>query len=75
MAGLSVAALLVPGYPGGDEYPYLGPTGSKLFLTYLMLNLAYGGAMWIWGTLMYEEEEQETKVSTESETAEESRAA
>ena len=56
LAVLSMAALIVPGFPGGEEFPALGATGSRLFHTYLLLNLAYGGAMWLWGTLMDEPE-------------------
>lgn len=53
---LSIAAVTVPDFPGGEEYPFLGSIGSRLFHTYLLLNLSYGGAMWLWGTLMYEPE-------------------
>jgi len=54
LAVLSIAALTVPGFPGGEEYPALGATGSRLFHAYLLLNIAYGGSMWLWGTLMDE---------------------
>jgi hypothetical protein len=30
--------------------------GSRLVNGYILLNLAYGGAMWLWGTLMWEPE-------------------
>ncbi len=56
LVSLMVAAVALPDFPGADEFPILGPVGSKLFHTYLILNIAYGGAIWIWGTLMYEPE-------------------
>lgn len=56
LVSLMVAAVVLPEFPGADEFPFLGPIGSKLFHTYLILNIAYGGAIWIWGTLMYEPE-------------------
>ncbi len=53
---LSIAAVTVADFPGADEYPALGATGSRLVNGYILLNLAYGGAMWLWGTLVSEPE-------------------
>ena len=57
LAGLLMAAVVMPEFPGGEEYSDLGETGSRLTNAYILLNLAYGGAMWLWGTLTYEPEE------------------
>ncbi len=51
---LPIAALTMPNFPGANEYPNLGVIGSRLLNAYILLNLAYGGAMWVWGTLMVE---------------------
>ncbi len=64
-----IAAIILPSFPGGEEYPMLGQTGSKLFSGYLILNIAYGGAIWIWGTLMYEEESSTPNVANETDNA------
>lgn len=57
LVALSIAAVTVPDFPGAEEYPQLGSTGSRLTNAYILLNLAYGGAMWVWGTLMVEPDE------------------
>ena len=51
---LPVAALAVRDFPGADAYPALGPALSRVTSAYILLNIAYGGAMWLWGTLMDE---------------------
>jgi len=57
LVALFLAAVTVPDFPGAEEYPDLGSTGSRLTNAYILLNLAYGGAMWVWGTLMVEPDE------------------
>ena len=56
LVALPVAAIAVPNFPGGGEYPLLGEMGSRIFSGYLVLNLAYGVAVWVWGTLVDEPE-------------------
>ena len=55
---LPIAAAAIPGFPGADEYPQLGPIGSRLLNAYILLNIAYGGMIWLWGTLTYESESE-----------------
>lgn len=56
LSALSIAALTMPSFPGAREYPELGETGSRLMNAYIVLNIVYGGAIWLWGTLTYEPE-------------------
>lgn len=56
---LSVATFVVADFPGGDEYPALGPPLSRLFNVYLLMNLAYGAAIWIAGMMMHGDEESQ----------------
>ncbi|MCP4508791.1 MAG: hypothetical protein GY826_20660 [Fuerstiella sp.] len=56
LAALTVAAVAVPNFPGGNEYPALASTMSRLFNAYILLNITYGGVIWLWGTLTHEPE-------------------
>lgn len=56
LVALPIAALTIPDFPGASEYPELGATASRIANGYILLNLAYGGALWLWGTLMSEPE-------------------
>ncbi len=67
LVGLIIGVCAFPDFPGGNEYPALGQMGSKLFSAYLILNIAYGGAIWIWGTLMYEEESDNPQLASKVE--------
>ena len=54
LIALTIAAVTVPTFPGANEYPALGSTMSRLFNAYILLNITYGGVIWLWGTLTYE---------------------
>jgi hypothetical protein len=56
LIALAIAAFAMPEFPGGNEYPALGSTMSRLFNAYILLNITYGGVIWLWGTLTYESE-------------------
>ncbi|MEZ6044685.1 MAG: hypothetical protein R3C11_03695 [Planctomycetaceae bacterium] len=68
-----MAAVTIADFPGGDEYPVLGETGSKVFFSYLVLNIVYGCILWVVGTLFLEEEQSETENETSE--AEQAKAA
>jgi hypothetical protein len=48
LVGLFVAAVVAPDFPGAEEYPELGAVGSRLTNVYILLNLAYGAALFMW---------------------------
>ena len=54
--GLVIAAVTTSTFPGANQYPALGGTTSRLLNAYIILNITYGGVIWLWGTLTYESE-------------------